>query len=78
MTYPAIFTILLAMKTFTIEEIKEWIAGYTLTNPLASDCPGWEQHNGILQFLIHELESYEDGIEAVTERYAQYRKEGKM
>lgn len=58
-------------KTFTIEEIKEWLNGQILsvfTDNIGTlkkvDC----ESNKHTDFLVKELEDPEDGLEAVTDR----------
>ena len=45
---------------FSIEEIRQYLEGCCLN--------GDDEKNDMLKYAISELEDYEDGIEAVTER----------
>lgn len=51
------------MKTFSIEEIKRYLEGKKTCSETLLECD-YSLHNAIA-----ELEDFQDGIEAVTERY---------
>jgi len=51
---------------FTIEEIKYYLEGCRLIN--AADMKSLVTENQTLNYAIHELEDYEDGIKARLER----------
>jgi len=66
------------MKTFTIEEIKEWLNGMKFSYTSMTGNEYCKQFNCSIGSILRQIEDHEDGLEAVTERMAEYRKEGKI
>lgn len=61
------------MKTYTTEEIKEWLNGLKFVdcygNPFAVDV----ELNGAIDSFIKEIDDKESGIEAVMRRIKHYQ-----
>jgi hypothetical protein len=62
------------MKKFTIEEIQSWLNGRRLTY---SGLPHTSatQYNRTIDSISRELDDFEEGIEAVTQRMQDYKYE---